>query len=82
MRVRSVFPVRIGGYSGREYAAMTDTTVHLFDAQVFDALLQPGDPNPILLDVRGKTLLIRRAFTNDQDRAEIERVLMSFKFPR
>jgi hypothetical protein len=49
------------------------------------ASLQPGEPDVILLDVPGgntNNLIIRRGFDSDQERAEIDRVLMSFEFSR
>jgi hypothetical protein len=42
--------------------------------------LEPVDPNLILLKVGRKALVIRRAFDDDAERAEVNRVLMSFRF--
>lgn len=84
IRIKQVSPVRIGGCSGRRYALVVDKPVSLQPLGVM-ASLQPGEPDVILLDVPGgntNNLIIRRGFDSDQERAEIDRVLMSFEFSR
>jgi hypothetical protein len=80
LRVQDVSPVRIGGYSGREYGLVLRQPLFR-DVLGVPPDLQPGE-RLLLLDVRGTTLLIRRGFDSDQERAEVERVLTSFEFPR
>jgi hypothetical protein len=82
LRVHDVSPVRIGGYAGRKYGLVLDTAVALYDVLGVAGALQPGELDVILLGLPDVTLLIRRGFDSDQERAEIERVLMSFTFPR
>jgi hypothetical protein len=80
IRVHNVSPLRIGGYSGRRYSLSLKEPVPLHEG--LGAGLQPGEPDVILLGVRPhRTLVIRRAFDNDQVRPEIERIVMSFAFP-
>jgi hypothetical protein len=43
--------------------------------------LQSGESELILLRVRRSTLVIRLGYDSDQERAEVKRVLMSFRFP-
>jgi hypothetical protein len=59
-----------------------DTAVALSDVLGVAGALQAGELDVILLGLPDVTLLIRRGFDSDQERAEIERVLMSFTFPR
>lgn len=80
IRVHDVSPVRIGGYSGREYGLVLRRPLFR-DVLGVPPDLQPGE-RLILLGVGSKTLLIRRGFDTDQERREIERVVMSFRFPR
>jgi hypothetical protein len=82
LRVHDVSPVRIGGYAGRKYVLVLNKAVSLFDVfEVPGAALQAGELDVILLGLPDVTLLIRRGFDSDQERAEIERVLTSFTFP-
>jgi hypothetical protein len=82
LRVHDVSPVRIGGYAGRKYGLVLDTAVSLSDVLGVAGALQAGELEVILLGLPDVTLLIRRGFDSDQERAEIERVLRSFSFPR
>jgi hypothetical protein len=80
IRVHNVSPVGIGGYSGRRYSLIVNEPVSLHEG--LGVGLQPGEPDVILLAVRPqRTLVIRRAFDNDQVRPEIQRIVMSFAFP-
>jgi hypothetical protein len=76
-------PVRIGGSLGRRYARRLG--YQPFRDVTLDALGLPGvvpsSPDLILLGAGGKTLVIRRAFTTDAGRTEVDGVLMSFRFP-
>jgi hypothetical protein len=79
IRVHNVSAVRIGGYPGRRYSLIVTEPVSL--QEELRVGLEPGEPDVILLGVRQqRTLVIRRAFDNDQVRPEIERVVMSFAF--
>jgi hypothetical protein len=79
IEIRHVSSVRIGGYSGRRYSLRLNEPVSLHEG--LGVGLQPGEPDVILLGVRGRTLVIRRRFDEDQERLEIERVITSFRFP-
>jgi hypothetical protein len=80
IRVHDVSPIRIGGYSGRRYGLIVAEPVSLQEG--LGVVLQPGEPDVILLGVRHRTLVIRRSFDQDAKRPEIERVTTSFAFPR
>jgi hypothetical protein len=80
IRVHDVSPIRIGGYSGRRYGLIVAEPVSLQEG--LGVVLQPGEPDVILLGVRHRTLVIRRSFDQDAERPEIERVITSFAFPR
>jgi hypothetical protein len=79
VRVKS--PVRIGDALGRRYA----TRLGLHRDVTLEDIGAPGGVPPrtdlILLGAGGKTLVIRRAITTDADRAEVNGVLMSFRYP-
>jgi hypothetical protein len=79
VRVKS--PVRIGDALGRRYA----TRLGLQREVTLEDIGAPGGVPPrtdlILLGAGGKTLVIRRAITTDADRAEVNGVLMSFRYP-
>jgi hypothetical protein len=72
-------PVRIGGSLGRRYASrpglQRDVTLNVLGV--------PGavsaSPDLILLGAGRKTLVIRRTFTTEADRAEVNGILMSFR---
>jgi hypothetical protein len=79
IRVHNVSAVRIGAYPGRRYSLILNEPVSLHEE--LGVGLEPGEPDVILLGVRPhRTLVIRRAFDNDQVRPEIERVITSFRF--
>jgi hypothetical protein len=83
IRIEHVSPVRIGGNSGRRYDLVVDKSAP--GPLGAKAILWRGEPDVILLDVPGvdsNTLIIRWGFSNDRERAEVERVLMSFEFHR
>jgi len=78
IRVHNVSPVRIGGYPGRRYSLrLNEPVLH----EGLGVVLQPGEPDVILLGVRDRTLVIQRRFDEDAERPEIERVITSFAFP-
>jgi hypothetical protein len=79
IRVHNVSPVRIGGYPGRRYSLrLNEPVLH----EGLGVVLQPGEPDVILLGVRdNRTLVIQRRFDEDAERPEIERVITSFAFP-
>jgi hypothetical protein len=83
IRIEHVSAVHIGGNSGRRYALVVDKSVpRPLGAK---AILGPGPEDVILLDVPGdetNTLIIRWGFDDDEERAEVERVLMSLTFHR
>jgi hypothetical protein len=74
-------PIRIGGSPGRRFAQRLglhrDVTLHDLG---LPGVVVPPNSDVILLSAGDKTLVIRRAFTSDADRAEINGVLMSFRF--
>jgi hypothetical protein len=79
IRVHNVSPVRIGGYPGRRYSLRLNEPV---SHEGLGVVLQPGEPDVILLGVRdNRTLVIQRSFDEDAERPEIERVITSFAFP-
>jgi hypothetical protein len=79
IRVKS--PIRIGESLGRRYAGRLglhrDVTLNDLGAPV----VVPPSPDLILLGAGRKTLVIRRAFTTDLGRAQVNGVLSSFRFP-
>jgi hypothetical protein len=82
IRVRRVVSVRIGGYSGRRYSLMLHRPVSLQGILGYAVVLEPGEPDIILLGVRPqRTLVIRRSFDQDIERPEIERIIMSLEVP-
>jgi hypothetical protein len=83
IRIEHVSPVRIGGNSGRRYSLVVDKSVSR--PLRAEAILRLGETEVILLDVPGddtNNLIIRWGFDDDRERAEVERVLMSFEFHR
>jgi hypothetical protein len=81
IRVKS--PVRIGGSLGRRYVRRLGQQREVtLDDLGFPDVVVPLRPDLILLGKGGgRTLVIRRAFTTDADRAEVNGVLMSFRSP-
>jgi hypothetical protein len=82
LRIFDVSPVRIGGHAGRRYSLAPLSDGALSHALGIPGFLRLYEPEMILLDVPNVTLLIRRGFDSERERAEIERVLSSFEFPR
>jgi hypothetical protein len=80
IRVFKVSRVSIGGYSGRQYGLVLRRPASLQDGLGYVAELEPGEPDVILLGVRGRTIVIRRGFDQDLERPEIERVIRSLRF--
>jgi hypothetical protein len=85
VRINSVSAVPVGGFRGRRYDVTVSQQVVLEDALGVGVDLSPGAGSPVLVDVRGTALLIRLEYapeTTTGDRAEVEKVLKSFSFPR
>jgi hypothetical protein len=80
IRVKS--PVRIGGSLGRRYVRRLGLHRDVTLEDIGAPGVVPPRPDLILLGKGGgRTLVIRRAFTTDADRAEVNGVLMSFRSP-
>ena len=77
--IESVREIGIGGYPAKRYDVAVSRQV-LLEALGAPVDLHSGSLGPIFMNVRGQTLLIRWESADAQD--EIEKVLMSFKFPR
>jgi hypothetical protein len=77
--VRFTGAVRIGGHAGGEYAAPDLRGVSLQDLGVPGVLAAGG--RLILVGVRRQTFVVAPAWLSAPDRAEVNRVLKSFRFP-
>jgi hypothetical protein len=76
--VRFTGAVHIGRHSGREYIAPPQRSVSL-QALGLQGVLE-ADGRLILVGVRRQTFVVERAWVSPPDRAEVNRVLTSFRF--
>lgn len=77
--VAGVAPIRIGGVAGRSLRLVVDGPPSTDVNRVASAATVE---RLVLLAVGRKTLLIRLAADTERERTEVNRILMSFRFPR
>ena len=82
LKILSQRPARFGGFTGRTYEIVVAGKHVLLEPLGLSSVdIPPGKGQPMLLNVRGRTLMISLTGVSDADHAEAERVLPSFRFP-